>query len=215
MMGRTDLLPAVCRETFIRQRARRRWLLTYCGASVLLAIGFSAASAHHRTAAKERDQLRTSIEDRLLQNEEAGDLLAKIRELEERLTRYNDLAWPVRMTEVIGSVGAIVPDGVALTALTMSPRIDRIRIPAKKGRPASERIERWLTVELQGIAADDFTVSQIVSGLDINPLFSTVALDFARQRSVDETEAREFRIQAEIDLDARYVFTEVSTEVLP
>ncbi len=210
MIGHVDLLPASCRETFARQRTRRRWLLGYCALLVVLALGYSGVTAHYRSVDDQRDALRTQVQDRLLKNEEAGLLLTQIRTLEDRLTRYNTLAWPVRMTEVMDSVGSIVPSGTTLTSLTLSPRTERIRTPAAKGKPAHEQTKNWLTVELQGIALDDITVSQIVSGLDENPLFSRVSLDFARQREVDGVEAREFRVQAEVDLDARYAFAELA-----
>lgn len=210
MIGYTDLLPQKCRETFARQRVRRRWLMAYCGAALAIALGFSGASARERVVDDEHAALREAVEERLLKNEEATDMLAEIRDLEDRLTRYSDLAWPVRMSEVIASVGSIVPEGTTVTAFTLSPRTDKTRIPAKKGKPASEMIERWLVLELQGIAIDDFTVARIVSGLDENPLYQTVSLDFARPREVDDVDAREFRVHAQINLDARYDFQDVA-----
>ncbi|GAB4545124.1 MAG: hypothetical protein Tsb0013_02730 [Phycisphaerales bacterium] len=209
MIGETNLLPASCRETFERQRNRRRWIVAYCAACVLIAVLYSGLSTVYVGVDRERDALRDQVQERLLKNEEATALLSDIRTIEERLKRYNDLAWPVRMTEVIDSIAVIVPDGATLTALTLAPRTDRIRIPAAKGKKAQERVERKLTVELQGIAPDDFTVSGIVSGLDANPMFRGVSLDFARQRLVDGVEGREFRVQAEIDLDTRYLFEEL------
>jgi len=208
VIGRLDLLPQSCREAFLKRRARRRWIVAYVGVLALVVVGHSGASMVFDRVDTRRDALREKVEDRLYQNEEASALLAEIRELEGRLTRYNDLAWPVRMSEVIGSIGGVTPEGATLTALTLSPRTDRVRIPAQNGKPASERVEHRLMVEMQGVAVDDLTVARVVSGLDESPLFASVSVDFTRQRNIDGVDAREFRLQAEIDLDTRYTFVD-------
>lgn len=208
MIGRTDLLPPSCREDFIRRKVRRRWIIAFCVGAVAIASAHSVVSLRLSGTESKRDALRARVQDRLYHNEEASNLLTEIRDIEDRLTRYNEIAWPVRMSEVLSSVGSIVPEGVTVSALTLSPRVDRVRTPARNGKPASDRTERRLVIEIQGYAVDDVTVAHIVSGFDKNPLFRTVALDFSRYRDVDEVDAREFRVQAEIDLDTRYSFAD-------
>ncbi|MEM1424219.1 MAG: PilN domain-containing protein [Planctomycetota bacterium] len=215
MNGRTNLIPASCREKFDRRRIRRRWVVAYCATFLCIALVYSASATAFSRIEGTRDDLRADVEARLLLDKETSSLLDEIASVERDLGRYNDLAWPVRMSEAIASVAPIVPDGATLTSLTLTPTTKKSRIPARRGKPAQELVERYLTLELQGVAESDFTVSGIVSGLDANPLFRSVSLDFARMRSVDGVEGREFRVQAEIDLDARYTFTDIAESPTP
>jgi hypothetical protein len=61
-----------------------------------------------------------------------------------------------------------------------------------------------MIVEIEGLATSDAPVAQFVSGLDANPLFSRVSLDFSRATTIGQQEARNFRVTGEIDLNARY-----------
>ena len=215
MIGHTNLLPPSCRERFETQRLRRRWMLAYCCTCVGLAVLYSASANAFSRVDRTRDTLRAEVQDRLLQDKQATGLLEEITTVEGRLTRYNNLAWPVRMSEAIASIGPIIPETSTLTSLTLAPTVERTRIPAKKGKAAEEKVERYLTVEIQGVSQSDLDVSSIVSGLDANPLFRAVAIDFARPRDVDGVDAREFRIQAEIDLEARYIFNDLAEVATP
>ena len=215
MIGRTNLIPSSCREQFDRRRVRRRWVVAYCATFLGLALLYSASATNFSRVDRTRDALRADVEERLLLDKETAGLLDEIAAAARDLSRYNDLAWPVRMSEAIASVAPIVPEGATLTSLTIAPTTKTTRLPAKKGKPAQELVERYLTLELQGVAESDFTVSSVVSGLDANPLFRNVSLDFARMRDIDGVEGREFRVQAEIDLDARYMFTDVAEVTAP
>lgn len=213
MIGQTDLLPASCRRKFEHLRKRRRWIAGYGAAVCSLALVQGAAALRTNDRIETRNELRAQVKERFTQNEEAMALVAEIRDLEARVTRYNALASPVRVTEVLRTVGAFVPEEATITSITLTPRTDRTRTPARPGQPAEEIVDRYLVLELQGVTQSDITVAGIVAGIDDSPLFSSVFLDFSRQRDVDETLAREFRVNAEIGLDARYDFA--VAEALP
>ncbi len=206
MIGQTDLLPADCRRSFERRRVRRRWIIGYGAAFTLLAMLQATVSVRSGDLLGVRNDLRGQVQERLAQDGEAMALAAEIRDLEQRIARYNTLASPVRMTEVLRTIGAFVPPDATATSITMTPRIERSRTAAQPGQPAEEIVNRYMVLELQGYAETDITIASIVAGIDANPLFSSVVLDYSRQRELDGIPVREFRVHSEISLDERYEF---------
>ncbi len=202
MNGMIDLMPQRCRETLGRRRRVRGWVGVY-GAMILL-VGAAYWGAISGQGVVEDEVLRmvSEREERLNRNEEVQALLAEKRELERVIRRYNKLAWPIRVSEVIDILGTLTPDAVTLRSMSMTPREVR-----KRGQvQGEERIESMLIIELEGIGPSDNEVAVMVSGLESHPVFSKVSLDFTRSTEVDELDVREFRMTGVIDLNARYEF---------
>ena len=140
--------------------------------------------------------------ERLSRNEEMQGLLGEINDLEEVIRRYNVLAWPIRVSEVIDVLGTLTPEAVTLRSLAMTPRELRKRAAST----GEEHVESLLVVELEGVGPSDIEVAVMVSGLEAHPLFARVSLDYTRMGEVEEQIVREFRVTGVIDLDARYEF---------
>ena len=139
-----------------------------------------------------------------LRDEEAQALVAEVRDLESTITRYNRLAWPVRVSDAIAALSPLVPESTTLRALTLTPKGEKSR----RGRSKDEPARSVLAIEIEGIAPTDIEVARFVSGLDAHPLFAGVSMAFARSVDVDGTPGREFRVHCEIDLTRRYRFVE-------
>lgn len=211
-----DMMPASCRKTLGHRSWVRRWVATYIGVVLVLAAGSSLARMGQSGLRTEVRTMTKQAEERWERNEEAQRLLAEIRSLEETITRYNRLAWPVRVSQVINSLAALAPDPVTITTLAITPRETRQnRRAATTGRRQNQKnepevVDSNLIIELEGLAPNDNEVALFVSGLEQHPLFSAVTLDFARSQMVDEFEARNFRITCRIDLNARYKFADAT-----
>ena len=130
-------------------------------------------------------------------------MLSEREVVEAEITRYNSLAWPIRLTEVIDAVGEAVPDGMTLTSLMATPRHTRYQRQAT--RDGKER-QSNLVIEIEGVAPVGRAVSTMVHGLENNPLFPLVTLEYSRAILVDGITARSFRVTCEIDLGGRYKF---------
>lgn len=210
MRGRWDLMPESCRLVFSRRRRVRQWLVIYALTLAVLSSMIAGLLWNNAAREKERDALSDQVEIHWMRNEEARDLLGQIRDLESSIARFNRLAWPVRISDVIGVLEPVIPESTTLTSLTFVPRQERVVTPApdkKKGhRKQQEEQRSLLAMQIEGVARDDLDVARLVSALDDHPLFATVSLEFARSASVDGVDARAFRLGCEIDLDKRYSF---------
>jgi len=211
-----DLMPDRCRSIFARRRARRMWVRAYmiCGTLALTASG--AMHLQVRSREIQRSQLAAQVEEHWNRNEEAKKLRDEIKELEATITRYQRLAWPVRVTDAIGVLAPLVPAEATLTSLTIVPKQEKIEEPVRSPDAKGDKPKRRgpvptrtiLSIEIEGIAKTDADVARFVQGVESTALFSGVGLDFSRSREVDGIEAREFRLTCRIDMSRRVVFVD-------
>lgn len=203
-----DFTPASCRAKARERRAIRLWVSTFLGTVGIMAGAFGAINAGHSHRVAEREGLASQLKLQWDRNEEAKKLLVQVHKLDADITRYNKLASPLRASEVVAMLGAALPEKVSLTSLTLSPRQEKLApAPAKPGeRPAAPRILSQIAVEVDGVAPTDGDVSALMSALETNPVFSNVAMEFARSTVIDGIAARAFRVSGRIDLSNRYAF---------
>ena len=212
-----DLMPERCRSIFARRRARRMWMRAYVIGGTMALTAAAAMQLRIRSLEIERGELAVQVEEHWNRNEEAKLLREEIKELEATITRYQRLAWPVRVTDAIGVLAPLVPAEATLTSLTVVPKQEKMqeeapREDAKQGKQARRRgpvpTRTILAIEIEGIAKSDADVARFVQGVESTSLFSAVGLDFARSRDVDGIEAREFRVTCQIDMSRRVVFVD-------
>jgi Tfp pilus assembly protein PilN len=212
-----DLMPERCRAIFARRRARRMWMRAYVIGGTMALTATAAMQLRIRSLEIHRGQLAVRVEEHWNRNEEAKQLREEIKELEATITRYQRLAWPVRVTDAIGVIAPLVPDEATLTSFTVVPKQEKVeedapRAEGKLGKPARRRgpapMRTILALEIEGIAKTDADVARFVQGVESTALFSAVGLDFSRSREVDGIEAREFRVTCQIDMSRRVVFVD-------
>lgn len=213
MSVQIDLIPQSCRVALGRRARVRRWIGAYALGIGAVIAAYASTAASEGVRARELDALRREVRLKWEQNEEAQKLWKQIQELEDTIARYERLAWPVRVTDVIASIAEQLPESISLTSLTLTPRQEstatagRGRGKDKKNEPQSRTI---LAIEVEGLAPTDLELSHFVSGIEAHPVFRNVVLDFARSRSVDGVDARSFRVTCEVDLSARYTFVDAT-----
>jgi len=213
MSAQIDLIPASCRAALGRRARVRGWIFAYGGLLLVLVASFMVVRAGEPRLAAEKHRLENQVQQNWLRNAEVQQLVGRINELSGRIARYDRLAWPVRISDVIAALGEQIPEALTLTSLTLTPRQEGGRVvrskPKPGAKPAEEPVTRSvLAVEIEGLAPDDFALALFVSGIEAHPLFKAVTLDYARSRVVDGREARGFRVTCEIDLSVQYAFTE-------
>jgi hypothetical protein len=191
---------------------------------LLIAAGAAAFRTSGISLEHERTVLAAQVKAKWDANQEVQRLLTEIDSVETTITRYNRLAWPVRVTQAVDAVGAAMPKGITLTSMLVTPREQKdtsaptpaeraARAAATKSGNKLEDAKKFaLVVELEGVARADKDVAQFVSDLDANPLFARVSLDYTRAGEVDDFDAREFRMTCEIDLSARFAFVDQPKE---
>lgn len=203
-----DFTPAEFRAAMRRRAQIRVWIGAYVGAVLVLGGAYVAVTAGGAQRRAERDQLAAQLTQEWERNKEAQRLLKEIRQVEAAITRYDRLASPVRASDVVGTIGALLPDSVTLTGLTLTPRTDRTPPPPPKpGAKKTEAVVRsFLAIELEGIAPGDGDLAGLVSALERSELFDAVSMDYARSLDADGTPARSFRVSARVDLSQRFQF---------
>lgn len=212
-----DLMPRTCREVLGRRLLIRRWGLAYALVTTVLFASSWTLVAQNRVLARRKVALAEQVHENWNRSEKVSGLLVEIAAVEQSVTRYNRLAWPVHATDVVNAIAACLPVGpVSLTELSITPREDRASkagkgsAPLAAGASAAEGPRTFMIVEIEGLATSDAPVASLVSGLEANPLFSRVSLDFSRANRIGEQDTRNFRVTGEIDLSSRYSFVEAS-----
>lgn len=218
MITGIDLMPRSCREVLGRRLLIRRWSLVYALTVTVLFGGFWLLRSSNAALIVQRNSMAAQVKINWNRSEVVSRLIREISEVEAAVTRYNRLAWPVRVTQATDALAAVLPPQASLTEISITPREEKGATGSKstgRGKPgetAAEPPRTYMIVEMEGLADSDVNVASFVSGLDANPLFSRVNLDFSRAKSIGGTEARNFRVTAEIDLSVRYSFAEAAGE---
>lgn len=224
-----DLMPRECRIALGKRARVRRWTSLYVGAAALACSVWWGVELGQSDLRSKRTFLAEGVHARWMRNEQVQRLLKEIAGVESAITRYNRLALPVRASEALDVVSAVVPHGVTLNSLLLSVREEKVTAhdtkrdrrtqspPPANAAPAIPEAppepERFLGIEMEGIARGDADVSALVSGLESSPLISQVQLDYARSDEFEGTPVRGFRLTCRIDLSRRYTFvTEASSE---
>lgn len=208
-----DLIPASFRAG---QRARRRfraWVSAYLLALSVVAGAYFVVNAGRSQALAERDLLARQLQLEWDRNKEAQRLLGEIHAVEAAITRYDRLAAPVSASAVVGTIGELLPKSVSLTALTLTPRTEKVLAKTPQGgqpgaappKPQAVTMS-YLIVEMEGISPSDADLAQLVSALEGCGLFGSVGMDFARSATIDGTPARAFRVSARVDFQKHYTF---------
>lgn len=206
-----DFTPESFKAIARARRQARAWAALYVGTLLILGALYLGATAGRSHREAERDEVARLLRQEWERNEEAQRLLKEIRGIEEAINRYDKLASPVRAGDVVGTVGSLLPERLSLTALTLTPRSEKVLVTASDGAAASAkkqstRTVSYLAVELEGISAGDTELAILVSRLEDCPLFSQVTMDFAKSATVDGTPGRAFRVSARVDFDNRFTF---------
>lgn len=207
-MPAIDMMPRTCREAIIRRAWARRWVAIYLVA-ILGLIGsqwwVSSRNDDHRA---ELARLSAQVDANLRRNKERTRLLQEIEATQMIIARYNRIAWPVRVSGVVGSIAQSMPPSVSLTSFALTPRrINETRGRVPKGEPRPES-KSYLVVEMEGVAPDDLELATFVSALESHGMFRRVTLDFARSSEVRGKPVRAFRLTTEVDLQLSYEFAQ-------
>jgi len=212
-----DLMPLSIRE---RSQARLRagQFIAFAVVSMTLTIiaathsSISLASAQERLfeAAAQAEQV-FAIEAR------SAQLRHELDSINEFTRRYDRLALPLNVGDVLATVVNALPESVTLDQLDLDAG-SRVIGRTARSRSQGSNVEsgdappRVLTAEISGFAANDQHIAELVSRLEAMKPFEAVSLDFSRSRRVNDRDAREFRVSFRIDLDNNYRVTRPTAE---
>lgn len=197
-----DLMPESSRARVTQRRRARQWIVLYVTTIVGMAMSWALLGvAESRMRAGVFAQ-QAHLQMVSHQRTRAAEIRSRVARLLAEQARHDALVWPVRLGGVIESVGNVAPESVTLTRLSITPRQLR-RLGAA---PSSGRGDAHLAVEVRGVAMTDLDLATFLAGLEEHPLFSSVAVDYARETTVAARSAREFGVTCEIELSVRYRF---------
>jgi hypothetical protein len=198
-----DFMPESSRARFTQRRRTRQWVVLFATTVAGMALSWALLGvAESRMRAGVFAQ-QAHLQMVSHQRTRAAEIRSRVARLLAEQARHDALVWPVRLGGVIESVGQVVPETVTLTSLSITPRqLRRLGAVAASSSGGESR----LAVEIRGLAMTDLDLASFLAGLEQHPLFSSVAVDFAREARVGEQPAREFGVTCEIELSVRYRF---------
>ena len=199
-----DLMPDSCRQQQGQRRRIRSWLFLYGLTGLAIGMGWGSLRLAERQLEARVFAERAKVQLVAHQRIRAAQLRSRLAMLLAEQQRFNRLAWPVRIGDVIAVLWDVAPDTVTFTSISLTPRqVSRTLKPQGENEPQTQA---KLTIELRGVAASDAELANFLSGLESHGLFGMVAVDYSRRSRVRDVEAREFGLTCEIELKARYRF---------
>ncbi len=172
--------------SYVRRQARRRRRVRQfvLAGAMVASLGVWWLGQKGQTVALER--YATALEVEASAAVEQRSELVRLREEHKLLINqvkvHRELAQPVRHTQMIGVLGAGLPDSVTVTELDMVTP-DEVRI------------------EIEALAPDDLAVATAVAAISDHPLFDGVRMESSRQVERYGVIARKFRLSTTVPLD--------------
>lgn len=214
-MTQVDFLP----ESYHRSRQRRGRLMRQIALVAGMAVCLFAATVAIKAHSMNQAQTAERLEDTVRSERNTMDVITGINHERKQLLKTFDLKRelepPVTYTQVLALLTQALPEGVAVTELSMvsvRPKPEPVESKRPTGRKAkidSTKEEMsvepdLITVELQGLAPDDLSVAVLVSTLDEHPIFGRVTMRSSEGVNVQGLMAREFTLTATVDLDREF-----------
>ncbi len=201
-----DLLPDQIRARSQSRIMTGRYISAVVAVVALLAIAATHSRVRLAHARQQLDKVQQRAELAIALETEASSLRAELRQQQQFTQRYEHIALPLEMSQVLATVVNVLPVNVTLDHLDLVVEARRsVRSARSRGTgDAKGPLPRVLSGELRGFAATDADIAEIVTRLESRSLFEHVSLDFSRTRSVRERIAREFRVSFRINLDRSY-----------
>jgi hypothetical protein len=197
----------------VRARAQAGVRLGQFIAVAVVSMTMSIALATHShlllSSAQERLFALASEAEQVFATEaRSAQLKHELAALQAYSEKYQKLAFPISVGNVIATVVNALPESITLDNLDLDAGSRVVALgPRSRGVAAGDPESappRVLTAELSGFAASDQDIAELVSTLEATVPFEDVSLDFSRSRRVNDKDAREFRVSFRIDLDRHY-----------
>jgi Tfp pilus assembly protein PilN len=212
-MNSVNFLP----QTYVRQRARRGRRYRQAMLIALAVLCLLGWWAGQRSQTQSLRRHAVSLEAQAYTTEAQVAELQRLRQEQRSLIRQVDLqrelAQPVNHTQVLATLGAVLPQSVTLVDMKMrtrrpdpAPRAapdESRRSTTPRNTPAAPQPDR-IEIEMTGVAPDDRTVASVIGLLDAHPLFRAVMLRSSRAATVGGVDARQFRLTMVVDLARQY-----------
>jgi len=195
------------------RNARQCVLVVVLGGVLTLWWVFQAGQtgAERREAHRLESQVRAARQ----QMSEVVKLRREYKTLRHRVRVQRLLAQPLRHTEILATLGRLMPESVALLELeveTVRPDADVLDPPEQdatdSGDEQSKTAQRdephEVRLQLAAMAPDDMTVANMLTALKRHKLFSEVAMHYSRESERQGVIGRQCRIAVVVDLDRRF-----------
>jgi hypothetical protein len=222
-MNNVNFLP----KSYLRRQKRQRRLLRQSGliAVSLVALGFwfVGLKAENYRLGNLAAQTEASVKQAEAELQQIKTYQREIGSLQAEHELNRQLAQPVSYGQVLAVLGAITPDEVAMTRLSLDshrPEPAKAEVAGsskRKAKRASKEVKAeepdFIEVEIDGLAPDDISVAALISELDSHPLFSSVKIRSSRSIETRGVIARQFYLSAKVDLAREFEWTPATQEV--
>ena len=211
-MNEINFLPA----KYARMRAKRRRGVRQTALVGILTLALAGWwLEQQRQTSIERNKVDTAEAEVAAARTQMQELM-KLREehkhLIHELNIQRELAQPVNHTQVIATLGSLLPSSVTLTQLTMDtkrPPPKAVKKDDSKSTNSSEtkkvaKRDDRIKIDLEAVAPNDLTVANLVGTLSSHPLFTNVMMRYSRADEFQGVSGRRFRLEMTVGLDRQY-----------
>lgn len=212
-MNHVNFLPESYQKKLAHQRQKKRRMVLGVVLSLCLVAWWFVQTAQTAKLQSVAADLERQLDAARHQRSE----LVKLRE-EHTILRHqhairSELAMPVRCTQVIAGLSDVLPESVGVFELTLNtvrpapePLLkDDDKSKRKKVKPPTpEQLRDVIAFEFEAIAPDDLAIAEVVAAMQQHPLYQNVKMHYSREVNRYGVLGREFRLSAEVPLDAEY-----------
>jgi hypothetical protein len=211
MNGMIDLIPAGYRARMRRGQLHRQVIIVMIVGGVIIGgLGWSLRAAVVHRRMEQRD-LASLVDETRAYARDAERLAERIEESRQLLRNQRELELPLSVSEVIATLGSLMPESMTLESLELrlsTRRYDDSGKQVRGARPGKKEegtTRDVLVCETSGVARTDLDVADFVGALNNHPFFDQISLDYSRPEEIRGVPARSFRVSSEISLGVEYV----------
>ncbi|MEX0777600.1 MAG: PilN domain-containing protein [Phycisphaeraceae bacterium] len=220
-MNEINFLPRAYVIEQMRQRRVRREFALIAMAIMVMAGWFLIAQARMDQLSFYTQEVESQAQVMREQVKQAIDREAQRTVLSRQFRIQRELAPALSYSQVLATIGALLPRSMAIRDLSMLGRQPTVDLPSggKSGggdasaAQAPDRQPDAIRITLVGVAPSDTEVANFVGALADHPLFANVKLLYCKSAEVGPLLAREYRIEVEVPLDRQFKPRKAGTEV--
>lgn len=212
------LFQLVPQQTEARIRGNRISRAISSVAAVVFGLAAMVTGGSHWLSVRAQTQLMFAQQEGapvIKIDEEIKELEARERKITESVALQRSLANMIPANGVIRAVSDALPKGALIRSITLEYQnvqgsSRRPQQPAPNGG-APALPPRALSCVIEGIAADDRDVGEIIDGLSALKSLSRVTLESSRSYEFRGKNAREFKVTFSADLEKRWKLPRITT----
>ena len=208
-----NFLPESYRQRQRQRRSNARQSVLVVVLAGVLTLWWVFQAGQTGVLRREAQRLESQVRAARQQMSEVVKLRRQYKTLSHRVRVQRLLAQPLRHTEILATLGRLMPESVALMELrveTVRPDADVLKPKDSDEQSDSNDDEKKkpkpheVRIEIAAMAPDDMAVANMLTALKRHELFNEVVMHYSREGERQGVIGRQCRIGVVVDLDRRF-----------